>query len=67
VIFSPLDSLLKFSCIFQTQSVPKMFHVAYGELNDGDKLIDGMQGEPFGGDGVPDEAVEGQGGSTPSV
>jgi hypothetical protein len=65
VIFSRLDSLLNFSYIFQTQSVPKMLHV--GELNDGDKLIDGMQGEPFGGDGVPDEAVEGQGGSTPSV
>jgi hypothetical protein len=38
-----------------------MFHVAYGELNDGDKLIDGMEGEFFGGNGVPDEAGKGRG------
>jgi hypothetical protein len=50
-----------FSYIFQTQSVPKMLHVAYGELNDGDKLIGGMEGELFGGDGVPDEAGKGRG------
>jgi hypothetical protein len=42
-------------------------NVAYGELDGGDELIDGMEGVLLGGDRVLDEAGEGQGGSIPSV